>query len=239
MERRFSISDAAKQLAVEAHVLRYWEVELGLQISRNHKGYRYYEPEDIKLLQTVKDLKEQGFQLKAIKMLLPDIESVRQMEPQKLYRLREELNQQIQMEEAGVAEIHTAQVMPLHPREASSSIKSVMPDYDQAEEKLRHFEAMMRKMIRNTIEEMEQESEERICEKVTTRLMKEINYLSRQKEELQERQIKLLHQILGEVQQGLPEAAASKEGSQDTTGNKKEKRKKRSERKKLFAKNKQ
>lgn len=237
MEKRFSISDAAKQLAVEAHVLRYWEVELGLQISRNHKGYRYYEPEDIKLLQTVKDLKEQGFQLRAIKMLLPDIESVRHMEPQKLYRLREELNQQIQMEEAGAAEIHTAQVMPLHPRESVSSMKGNASDYDRAEEKLRHFEAMMRKMIRNTIEEMEQESEERICEKVTTRLMKEINYLSRQKEELQERQIKLLHQILGEVQQGLPEAAVSGEDSDVSTG-KKEKRKKRGERKKLFAKGK-
>ena len=35
MEKRFGISDAARQVGVEAHVLRYWEDELGLAIPRN------------------------------------------------------------------------------------------------------------------------------------------------------------------------------------------------------------
>ncbi len=41
METRYSISDTAKQLEVEAHVLRYWEVELGLHIERNAQGHRF------------------------------------------------------------------------------------------------------------------------------------------------------------------------------------------------------
>ena len=59
METRYSISDTAKQLEVEAHVLRYWEVELGLHIERNAQGHRFYTPDDVKLLLHIKDLKEQ------------------------------------------------------------------------------------------------------------------------------------------------------------------------------------
>jgi len=68
------ISDAAKLVDVEAHVLRYWEEELELPIGRNEMSHRYYTEENIRLFQHIKDLKEQGVQLKAIKMLIPDLE---------------------------------------------------------------------------------------------------------------------------------------------------------------------
>ena len=58
--KRYIISDAAKMVDVEAHVLRYWEDELELPIARNEMGHRYYT--------------EQGYQLKAIKVLLPEVE---------------------------------------------------------------------------------------------------------------------------------------------------------------------
>ena len=50
MEKRFGISDAARQVGVEAHVLRYWEDELGLAIPRNGQGHRYYREQDIHIL---------------------------------------------------------------------------------------------------------------------------------------------------------------------------------------------
>ena len=40
-EVRFMISEAAKQVDVEAHVLRYWEEELSLNIRRTEMGHRY------------------------------------------------------------------------------------------------------------------------------------------------------------------------------------------------------
>lgn len=73
-EVRYMISDAAKLVDVEAHVLRYWEEELDLPIGRNEMSHRYYTEENIRLFQHIKDLKEQGVQLKAIKMLIPDLE---------------------------------------------------------------------------------------------------------------------------------------------------------------------
>ena len=41
-EVHYLISDASKKVDVEAHVLRYWEDELGLEIPRNEMGHRYY-----------------------------------------------------------------------------------------------------------------------------------------------------------------------------------------------------
>lgn len=61
------IKDAAKNLGVESHVLRYWEEELGLEIKRNSMGHRYYDARDIKMFKEVKDLRDRGFSLKDIK----------------------------------------------------------------------------------------------------------------------------------------------------------------------------
>lgn len=80
----YLISDASKKVEVESHVLRYWEDELKLPVKRNELGHRYYTEEDIMEFQEIKKLKEQGLQLKAIRMILkngkltrlPDIEKM-------------------------------------------------------------------------------------------------------------------------------------------------------------------
>ncbi len=72
MEGGLLISDAAKEVQVESHVLRYWEEELGLPIRRNEQGHRYYTDEDVECFKRIKLMKERGLQLKAIKMILRD-----------------------------------------------------------------------------------------------------------------------------------------------------------------------
>lgn len=64
------ISEAAKKVEVETHVLRYWEEELQLPIKRNEMGHRYYTMEDVKRFREIKQLKEQGLQLKAIRTII-------------------------------------------------------------------------------------------------------------------------------------------------------------------------
>ena len=70
MEQTLFISDAAKKVHVEAHVLRYWEEELELPIKRNELGHRYDTEEDVKRFQEIRELKERGLQLKAIRLIL-------------------------------------------------------------------------------------------------------------------------------------------------------------------------
>ena len=58
MQKEFYlINEAAKEVQVEAHVLRYWEEELGLPIKRNAKGHRLYSDEDVQRFIKVKKLK--------------------------------------------------------------------------------------------------------------------------------------------------------------------------------------
>lgn len=73
-EKRYFISDASKLLDVESHVLRYWEEELEINIPRNEMGHRYYTENHINLLKNVRELKKQGYGLKAIKMMINDTE---------------------------------------------------------------------------------------------------------------------------------------------------------------------
>lgn len=66
----YYISEAAKKVQVESHVLRYWEEELELPIMRNEMGHRCYTEQNIRQLKEIKELKEQGLQLKAIRTIL-------------------------------------------------------------------------------------------------------------------------------------------------------------------------
>ena len=71
-EGMYTIKEAAKKVHVEAHALRYWEEELGLSISRNDQGYRQYSEEDMELLERIRQWKEKGMQLKAIRLMLSE-----------------------------------------------------------------------------------------------------------------------------------------------------------------------
>lgn len=66
----YMISDAAKMVEVETHVLRYWEEELNIPITRNEQGHRLYSEENISQFCKIKHWKEQGLQLKAIRLML-------------------------------------------------------------------------------------------------------------------------------------------------------------------------
>ena len=70
MEEYLSISAAAKEIQVESHVLRYWEREFQLEVRRNELGQRTFTMQDLEKFRRIKELKERGLQLRAIKMLM-------------------------------------------------------------------------------------------------------------------------------------------------------------------------
>ena len=96
-EVRFMISEAAKQVDVESHVLRYWEEELDLKIGRTEMGHRYYTDDDIRLFRCIKKLKNAGMMLKDMKPVIPELKETRlkvrsseppQVDPDKLAEMR-------------------------------------------------------------------------------------------------------------------------------------------------------
>lgn len=74
-KEKYLINEAAKEVHVESHVLRYWEEELELPIGRNEQGHRIYTQEDIDRFIEIKNLKDQGLQLKAVKTVLGQADS--------------------------------------------------------------------------------------------------------------------------------------------------------------------
>ncbi|WP_424811657.1 MerR family transcriptional regulator [Roseococcus sp. YIM B11640] len=71
-----TISEAADQLNVPQHVLRFWETKFPqLKPLKRGGGRRYYRPEDIALLKRISDLLyTQGYTIKGVQRLLGETE---------------------------------------------------------------------------------------------------------------------------------------------------------------------
>lgn len=161
-ERMYLISDAAKQVQVESHVLRYWEEELGLPIKRNELGHRYYTEEDIERFKEVRDLKEQGLQLKAIRSLLNRAE----MQPGANYGIGG--MQQAESRKRHVLMVNKGEFMPVHE--------------ESREEKSLRLQQLLQTMITEAVKSNNQE----VCEEIKDTLLKELDYQFRLQEEREE-----------------------------------------------------
>ena len=159
---RYMISDAAAMVNVETHVLRYWEEELDLAIPRNEMGHRYYTRENIEEFQKIKELKEQGHQLKAIKTILHGGQA--------------ELNE-LQLHQNQASNVPVQQ----------TSIHSL-----SSEERMDQFRELMSDIVGHAITLNNEELCQQIGTEVQERILKEMNYLMREQENSQEERYKKL-----------------------------------------------
>lgn len=179
-QKMYMISDVAKQVKVENHVLRYWEDELELPIKRNKLGHRYYTVEDVNRLKRVKDMKEQGFQLKAIRRAL-------KQEMQEQTRNAEEIPDQ------------TKEIKKENPdkekKDSNTGDKkgevAVAPNHTYVikEEKLSDKEDKsyrLQMLLKNLMVEAIKEGNEEFCEQVKESVLKELDYQFRMQEERDE-----------------------------------------------------
>lgn len=154
------ISDAAKKVQVESHVLRYWEEELKLPIKRNEMGHRYYTAKDIERFVQIKNMKERGLQLKAIKMILKD------------GRL-----DVLPMESPVEAEVALEE--PQHMAIEVVERKEVAVTEESKEEKAQRLQWLLKQLIKETLQENNRELSKEIRESV----VKELDYQFRCQEE--------------------------------------------------------
>ena len=180
---RYMISDAANIVNVESHVLRYWEEELDLTIPRNEMGHRYYTRENILEFQKIKELKEQGYQLKAIRMIIhsQDVEKA-----QALYRPN-----------AGTPDGHSANDLLKMPSGCQSRHTVVSSHKDaenelSAEERMAQFRELMSDIVGRAIAQNNEELSLSISQEVRETVLKEMNYLFREQEESQEERYRKL-----------------------------------------------
>lgn len=205
-EVRYMISEASKRIDVEAHVLRYWEDELELHIARNEMGHRYYKEADIELLKTVKQLKEQGFQLKAVKMLLPNLGKLDSLDSQTMVRLKDELNGKVIDMWKEEKEQENEDGTSLVSSEQKQEIKEISND------KMEQFKAIMNHIILEALKENNATLSEEIGMNVTDGVIKEMSYLMRLQEEKEEERYKKFDSTLRDYQKSRMMAAATLDG---------------------------
>lgn len=173
MEQHLIISDIAARTGIEAHVLRYWEKELNLDIPRNELGHRYYLESHVDMFLKIQELKQAGYQLKAIKNA-------------------------IDTNEAAVA----VNVPPIIAPKACEA--------DNSSEKLDQFALILKGILSSVIEEREEETFEKLVEGVSCKVIKQMDYLFRMQEELENERFKRLDESIRDCQKKTEEKKRGK-----------------------------
>ncbi len=227
---RYMISEASKRVEVEDHVLRYWEEQLELPIGRNEMGHRYYKESDIDLLKTIKHLKEQGFQLKAVKLLLPNLNKVEGLDQQTMVRLKDKLNGKVielwgeenkptaggtSMEETGMEETHQED---LRSDETGTEGTSLITNEKKSEleeqpgDKMGQFKVIMNQIIMAALKENNATLSDDISGVVAESVIKEMSFLMRLQEEKEEERFRKFDLTLRDYQKSRMMAAATLDG---------------------------
>lgn len=204
-EIRYLISDASKKVDVESHVLRYWEEELDIHIPRNDMGHRYYTELHIRLFQKIKELKEKGYQLKAIKNVL-----------KKMIENNGELDETDEfLEESAAAALKEG----TEPEESAVREGSILTPAEleletlTAEARMEQFQEIMGNIIGQALERNNERLSQDISRLVNDRVSKELEYLMRVSDEREDERFKQLDETIRAYQKenkGRAEAAAAK-----------------------------
>lgn len=189
-KERYMISDAANIVEVESHVLRYWEDELDLEIPRNELGHRYYTQKNIQDFLRIKELKERGYQLKAIKLILQDEKERREediMEP----AIRIEKVDGLEIGEE-VLKREMAKNEMVHVTQKTSQLN----DEAGRQKRMEQFQNMMTEIVRKAIAENNEELGQEVGVQVGNHVIKEMNYLMRTQEEQEEERYRKLDEAI-------------------------------------------
>lgn len=214
---RYMISDAANIVNVESHVLRYWEEELELNIPRNEMGHRYYTKENIQEFQKIKELKEQGYQLKAIRMIVhngtlngqavelaagtpeetaerkPDLRQVPQTSQNtfgdKMSMANDRENAALKTGAAPKTAVNGKESsLPAETRREELQNQSILENTD----KMAQFTDLMTEIVGKALAANNRELSKSISEDVGEQVLKEMNYLMREQEEADEERFRKL-----------------------------------------------
>ena len=183
---RYMISDAANLVNVESHVLRYWEDELELNIPRNEMGHRYYTQENIDEFMKIKELKEKGYQLKAIRMIVHNGNMDQKMP---------EMTAAAAPAETDPTD-HAVQgtVLFRSPYMVTSKedSKSILDNTDR----MAQFTELMTEIVGKAIAANNEALSRNISEDVGEQVLKEMNYLLREQEEAEEERFRQLDEAI-------------------------------------------
>lgn len=183
VKETYLINEAAKEVHVESHVLRYWEEELDLPIKRNEQGHRIYTQEDIDRFVKIKNLKDKGLQLKAVKTFLSD----NPFAQKQLTKLSKTTAENTPAEpKKNMIEIKSIKSL-MKPKNEVTEVKESETASLSVEEQTERLQYLFQKLIKEAVaannEELSAKLVERISESVRDDVCKELDYQFRLWEE--------------------------------------------------------
>ena len=249
-EKKYSISEASRLLEVENHVLRYWEEELELKIPRNELGHRFYRDEEIQLLYCIKELKNKGFQLKAVKEVLPDLEEKKMIDVHKLLvaqvelenmgaaeedeqrekryaseEYEEEAEEEYENKNRKVVALRKGEEKKKNPQVPATAKKEDLSVRDR-EDKMREFESIMGRIIGRALQEQAETLGDVMGDRICDKVIREMDDVLEEQEEREEARFKKLDETIRNHQRARQEIAVSRdEGRKKSLFFKKNKRK--------------
>lgn len=194
----YYISEAAKKVQVEAHVLRYWEDELKLRIKRNEMGHRCYSQEDIERLQQIKLLKEQGLQLKAIRTVLFENGAAEtKSDAENVVKINNGGNMDVMEDVTNMEQKVEDMVMKKAQKYMVTLSKGKEPIIETPREKVSEYNvqeemdktqkaARLQYLLHHMITEAVKSANQEMCTEIKESILKELDYQFRQQEERDE-----------------------------------------------------
>jgi len=70
LKDRYSITELSQRLNTTDHTLRYYEKEFNITVPKDERGRRYYTPELANLMFKIRQMRNEGLQIKAIRKIL-------------------------------------------------------------------------------------------------------------------------------------------------------------------------
>ena len=223
-ETRYIISDAARMINVEPHVLRYWEEELAIEIPRNELGHRYYTEKEIHLFENIRDLKEKGFQLKAIRLIITTLnedapfgkkenaednmteDELAAVSPAASREQDDRENQISDNETTGGNEEQEIKEKEDKPVPVEAKPYKVL----SAEDKMKHFKTIMDGIVTEALQRNNVQLENTMISQVTDVVIQELGKVEERQEGQSERYYKLLDEAIRGKQRAGREVAAAK-----------------------------
>lgn len=224
--RRYIISDASKMLKVESHVLRYWEEELEIKIPRNEMGHRYYTEENIELLQKIRDLKEQGYGLRTIKMMINGEIDINRSNSNSVNirnlfdKPKSKKNTFYKEDEEGCNNgLSNKQIMETETKENSGNIenrgvenKTSLAECVSSESKMQQFQEIMGNIVSRALEEntesivtkainkSTQNMSKEVSDCVSEKVLKGVDYIIRMQDEREEERYRKIDEVIRKKQ---------------------------------------
>ena len=174
-EVRFMISEAAKKVQVESHVLRYWEDELHIPIGRTEMGHRYYTQDDIQLFCCIKKL---------MKPLIPELKSTRQI-------MRHAENKEKNAIAKTPAPDLTSECKPATTTTPVEVITNTQ---------LEHVRSLIGEVLTEVVTENNKTLEKEISTQVTADVIREMDFLFQAKERQEEEHFRKLDSLIRQQQ---------------------------------------